>query len=77
MYPVSDGVVKGVGSFSEAYGSTPTVKKPSVPSIFGNVTEPICQVRPIGVLWGKGQSCKVANEGESRCSELRSHSKLE
>ena len=34
MYPVSDGVVEGVGSFSEAHGSTPTVKKPSVPGHF-------------------------------------------
>ena len=39
------------------------------------MSESFCQVCPIGVLWGKSQDCKVANQAELH-SELRSHGKL-
>ena len=67
-------------SFSEAHGSTPAVEHPSFPGVFWErdvVTEPVCQVRPIDVLWGEGQDCKVSNQTKSRCSGRRSRDKLE
>ena len=61
MYPVSRGVDEG------ACGSTPAVKHLSVPGHYWEcdvVTEPVCQICPIGVLWGNAQGCMVANQAE-------------